>query len=144
MVIPENLKTLGVGFLLGGVSLFAFRSCGEQSGLLKGALSEIDSARQLIIKAKINIDDARNSIALTRDTLRNLSVLAEQTHKELDKLRNERNELISEFQNTLRKNVAEVKALSNAMANYKKERAELEALTKKNYTQDIPIYHKPN
>jgi chromosome segregation ATPase len=101
MAIPESFKTVGTIALLGGIGMMIYQSL-TSNDRLREAISNIREAQVLIKGAKDTIESAKLDVKSVQTELRILQNLATESQKNLDRLRDERQQL----EKTIKESVA--------------------------------------
>jgi chromosome segregation ATPase len=100
MIIPEKAKFVGLIAMLSGVGVLIYQSA-TQNARLHAAIENIRTAQSLIKSSIDTIESAKGDIKNVRQELKSLQTLAINAQNNLDKLRQERQDLEKTVKETL-------------------------------------------
>jgi DNA repair exonuclease SbcCD ATPase subunit len=100
MIIPEKVKFVGLIAMLSGVGVLIYQSA-TQNARLHAAIENIRTAQSLIKSSIDTIESAKGDIKNVRQELKSLQTLAINAQNNLEKLRQERQDLEKTVKETL-------------------------------------------
>jgi predicted RNase H-like nuclease (RuvC/YqgF family) len=125
MVIPENVKLVGLTALLGGVGALIYKSA-TQSDRLQEAIAHIRTAQDSIAASKQIIEVAKNDIFAVRGELKSLQAMAGQAQINLEALRQERQQLVSSIKESVTTSREVLARQKSLVLEFEKQRKEEE------------------
>jgi chromosome segregation ATPase len=121
MIIPEKVKFVGLIALLGGVGVLIYKSA-TQTDRLREAIDNIRTAQTLIKSSIDTIESAKSDIKNVRQELKSLQILAINAQNNLEKLRQERQDLEKTIKETLSNSRQVIKEQKLLVEEFQKQR----------------------